>query len=47
MPDWDFLGYMRIVLELEKRLKVEFDIDEIIDVDTVKKVIQLAKSKVK
>lgn len=47
VPDWDFLDYMRIVQELEKRLKVEFDIDEIIDVDTVKKVIQLAKSKVK
>jgi len=47
VPDWDSLGHMRIIQELEKRLKVEFDIDEIIDVDTVKKVIQLAKSKFK
>ena len=47
VPDWDSLGHMRIIQELEKRLKVEFDINEITDVDTVKKVIQLAKSKVK
>ena len=47
VPDWDSLGHMRIIQELEKKLKVEFDIDEIVDVDTVQKVIQLAKTKVK
>lgn len=46
VPDWDSLGHMRIIQELEKRLDVQFDIDEIVDVDTVKKVIQLAKNKI-
>jgi acyl carrier protein len=47
VPDWDSLGHMRVIQELEERLKVEFEIDEIIDVDTVEKIMQLAKSKVK
>ena len=45
VPDWDSLGHMRIIMELEQRLKVSFEIDEITDVDTVDKLINLAKAK--
>jgi|TARA_B110000037_G_scaffold34544_1_gene42016 acyl carrier protein len=47
VPEWDSLGHMRIIQELEEQLNIEFDINEIIDVDTVKKIINLAKSKIK
>ena len=46
VPDWDSLGHMRIISELEKRLKIDFEIEEIVDVDTVKKFINLIKKKV-
>ena len=47
VPEWDSLGHMRIIQELEEQLNIEFDINEIVDVDTVKKLINLAKSKIK
>ena len=42
---WDSLGHMRIIMEMETRLDVEFDIDEVIGVDTIGKLIQMAKDK--
>ena len=45
VPEWDSLGHMRIVQELEEQLNIEFDIDEIVDVDTVEKIMNLARSK--
>lgn len=45
VPEWDSLGHMRIIYELESRFDIEFDIEEIIDVDNVEKIMNLAKSK--
>lgn len=42
---WDSLGHMRIIMEMETRLDVEFDIDEVIGVDTIGKLIQMANDK--
>tara|TARA_B100000609_G_C16775224_1_gene213868 strand:+ start:204 stop:446 length:243 start_codon:yes stop_codon:yes gene_type:complete len=42
---WDSLGHMRIIMEMENRLEVEFDIDEVIGVDTIQKLIQMAENK--
>ena len=36
-----------IIAELEKQLKISFDIEEFIGVDTVNKIMKLAQSKVK
>tara|TARA_B110001450_G_scaffold244369_1_gene256439 strand:+ start:2758 stop:3003 length:246 start_codon:yes stop_codon:yes gene_type:complete len=47
VPGWDSFGHMRIIAELEKKLKISFDIDEFIGVDTVKKIMKLAQSKIK
>ena len=47
VPEWDSLGHMRIIMELKQRLKVSFEIDEITDVDTVEKLIDLAKNKIR
>ncbi len=46
VPDWDSLGHMRIIFELESELGIEFEIDEIVGIDTVQKVIDLAQSKI-
>ena len=47
VPHWDSLGHMKIISELEKRLKIEFDIDEIIGKNTVKKLIDMTTKKLK
>ncbi len=46
VTDWDSLGHMRIILELEEKLNISFEIEEVIGVDTVQKVLDLANSKI-
>ena len=47
VPGWDSLGHMKIISELEKKLKIDFDIDEIIAKNTVKKLIDMTNKKLK
>lgn len=47
VPGWDSLGHMRIVSEIEEKLNLEFDIDEIIGVDTIQKLIEMIENKMK
>lgn len=42
---WDSMGHMRIIMEMENQLDVEFDIDEVIGVDTIEKLIKMAENK--
>ena len=46
LKGWDSLGHMKIISEIEKQLSVSFDIDEIINVDTVKKLINMTLKKI-
>ena len=43
---WDSLGHMKIISEIEKKLSISFEIDEIIGINTIKKLIELTKKKV-
>tara|TARA_B100000315_G_scaffold260917_1_gene327315 strand:- start:6094 stop:6345 length:252 start_codon:yes stop_codon:yes gene_type:complete len=45
VPGWDSLGHISIISEIETRLNIEFDIDEIIGQDTVKKLIDMVNNK--
>ena len=47
VPQWDSLGYMKIMSEIESRLNLNIEIDEIVEVNTVKKLIDLVNSKLK
>jgi len=47
VPHWDSLGHMKIIAEIESRLNVEFDIDEIVGKDTVEKLINMINKKSK
>ena len=47
VPGWDSLGHMRIITEIEEKLNLEFDIDEIVGVDTIQKLIEMTKNKMK
>ena len=43
---WDSLGHMKIISAIEEKLSINFEIDEIVGVNTVKKLIDLTKKKV-
>ena len=46
VPGWDSLGHMRIINSIEKQLKISFEIDEIVGVNTIKKLIDITKKKI-
>ena len=45
IPGWDSLGHMKIISAIEEKLKISFEIDEIVGVNTVKKLIEMTKKK--
>ncbi len=47
VPGWDSLGHMKIISQIEEKLKLEFEIDEIVGVNTVGKLIEMIKKKMK
>ena len=47
VPQWDSLGHMKIISEIESRLNLDFEIDEIVGVNTVKKLIDMVNNKLK
>ena len=47
VPGWDSLGHMRIISHIEDKFNIEFDIEEIVGIDTVGKLIEMTKNKMK
>jgi acyl carrier protein len=47
VPGWDSIGHMNLVAELEERLGVSFDLDEIVAMNSVKAIIFLVSGKQK
>jgi acyl carrier protein len=45
VPGWDSMGHMQIVSEIESMIGESLDMEEIIDLDRVDKVIKLVKRK--
>ena len=46
VPGWDSLGHVKIISEIENRLDLEFEIDEIVGQDTILKLIEMVNSKI-
>lgn len=46
VPGWDSLGHMKLITSLEEEFDIEFELDEIIGVDTAQKILDLVNSKV-
>ena len=47
VPGWDSFGHLRIINEIEEKLKISFELEEFVGVDTVKKMIKLVQSKIR
>ena len=45
VENWDSLGHVRIIGEIEDMLDIEFDIEDIIGQDTIQKLVDMVKSK--
>ena len=46
VPGCDSLGHIKIISEIENRLDLEFEIDEIVGQDTILKLIDMVKAKI-
>jgi acyl carrier protein len=44
-PEWDSLGHMQMVRGLTRELGVEFDIEEVMDMETVARIKEIVSSK--
>jgi acyl carrier protein len=42
---WDSLGHMNLVMEIEDRLGVHFEADEITEMTSAKKIVELLQTK--
>jgi acyl carrier protein len=42
---WDSLGHMRLVTALQERFGVEFEIDEVMEMDSVRKIVEVLQNK--
>lgn len=45
MDEWDSLMHMELIANLEEELGVEFDVDEITEMNTVTKVLSIIEAK--
>lgn len=45
VPGWDSVGHMSLVMEIETRIGVALDMDEIIAMDSVKAIRELVDKK--
>jgi acyl carrier protein len=42
---WDSLGHMNLVMELEEQFGVQFEVDEITEMSTAGKIIEILRAK--
>jgi acyl carrier protein len=42
---WDSLGHLTLVTALQEQFGVEFEVNEVMDMDSVKKIVAICESK--
>jgi acyl carrier protein len=45
VPLWDSLGHMNLVMELEEEFDIQFEVDEITEMSSAGKIIEIIESK--
>ena len=45
VPNWDSVGHMNLVMELEKEFDQQFEVDEIMEMSSPAKIIDILKTK--
>lgn len=44
--NWDSLGQLNLMMAIEKELGIKFNPDEVIESDTIEKIVNVVKSKI-
>ena len=45
VPGWESLGHLRLVTALQTELGCEFEVNEVMDMDSVQKIVEICESK--
>jgi acyl carrier protein len=45
VPRWDSIGHMSMVAEMEKRFGVQFDVDEVMEMTSAGKILEILRVK--
>lgn len=45
IQEWDSLNHLRLMIDLQKKFKIKFELNEIININTLKKWSKLIKKK--
>ena len=45
VPNWDSVGHMNMVMELEKQFDQQFEVDEIMEMSSPAKIIEILQAK--
>jgi acyl carrier protein len=46
VDEWDSLGHIMLIQAIEEKFNIEFDLDELLDINNVGDIIQITKNKV-
>jgi acyl carrier protein len=46
VDEWDSLGHIMLIQAIEEKFNIEFDLDELLDLNNVGDIIQITKNKV-
>jgi acyl carrier protein len=41
IPAWDSFGHLRLVIALQEQFSIEFNIDEIMEMESVEKIVEI------
>ena len=47
MPEWDPIGHMTLIADLEEKFNISFETDDIVDFSSFKKGIEIYKKNIK
>lgn len=45
VPDWDSLGHTRLIAGLEEAFDIMFDVEEVLDCETIEDIVELIQEK--
>jgi acyl carrier protein len=45
VPNWDSIGHMNLVMDLEKEFGQQFEVDEIMNMSSPQKILDILKAK--
>jgi acyl carrier protein len=45
VPNWDSIGHMNLVAELEQEFNLQFEVDEIMEMSSTAKILEILRAK--